>query len=115
MTAVTVHPARPEKLVLFADGEDLYFGEMCEVSVKWNRAANDLKGLCHETAHARNELYYKRKFAAKNRPDFLNPIWRTVEQAKILHMRRSWHRPFKDLGLTAVNTFIFDEEATSPE
>ena len=80
MTAVTVHPARPEKLVLFADGEDLYFGKMCEVSVKWNPAANDLKGLCRETAHARKELYYKRRFAAKNRPDFLNPIWGTVEK-----------------------------------
>ena len=25
-------------------------------------------------------MYYKQRFAAKNRPDFLNPIWRTVEK-----------------------------------
>ena len=31
-------------------------------------------------AKTRKELYYKRRFAAKNRPDFLNPIWRTVEK-----------------------------------
>ena len=31
-------------------------------------------------AKTRKELSYKRRFAAKNRPDFLNPIWRTVEK-----------------------------------
>ena len=44
-------------------------------------------------AKTQKNLYYKQSFAAKNRPDFLNPIWRTVdkinrtERAKILHMR----------------------------
>ena len=31
-------------------------------------------------AKTRKELHYKRRFAAKNRPDFQNPIWRTVEK-----------------------------------